>query len=309
MLWLYITLGVLGGLILIFFFLLCFINYTNFYSPHKGQNDDRKLTAATLKFASKERVMNLIDRINEVPYEDVYITSFDKIKLHARLYKNESKTVCIMMHGYRGTATRDFSGGARLMIDSGYNVILADERAHGLSKGHQITFGVREKKDVKSWIDFAYKTFGNDIKIVLIGISMGGASVLLASNHLKEGDLVIADCPYLKPKEIIEQTIKVFLKANPKILYPFANLTSIIFGHSSFSKDDASISVKESKAKFLIIHGDIDTVVPYTFSKRLYDVYPDKVQYELFKGAEHGISYIIDEDRYKRVVKEFIEQK
>ena len=63
------------------------------------------------------------------------------------------------MHGYKGTANRDFSGGAKLMIDSGYNVILADQRGHMLSEGHQITFGIKEKRDTKSWIDFAYKTF------------------------------------------------------------------------------------------------------------------------------------------------------
>lgn len=305
MLALWIILGILGGLFLIFFIVLFLINYSNFYSPIKGQNNDHNLTAATLRFTTTERVYSLIDGLLAVSYEDVWTTSFDKKKLHARLYKNDSKVVCIMMHGYRGTAIRDFSGGGKLMIDSGYNVILIDERGHGQSEGHQITFGIKEKRDAKSWIDFAYKTFGNDIKIVLIGISMGAASALLASDNLKEGDLVIADCPYVTTKSIICNVLKM-RKLNPKLVFPIVNLGSLIFGHANLAKEDAYSHVKNSKAKFLIIHGDIDSLVPYTFSKALADSFPDKVRYELFKGAEHGISYIIDEDRYKKIVTDFI---
>lgn len=308
MLALYIVIGVIGGLLLLLFLTLLYVNQTNFYSPVKGQNNDHSLTSNTLRFASKERVFSLIDGLAAVSYEDVWTMSYDKKKLHAKLYRNtKSKTVCIMMHGYKGTANRDFSGGAKLMIDSGYNVILADQRGHMLSEGHQITFGIKEKRDTKSWIDFAYKTFGNDIRIVLIGISMGGASVLFASDELKKGDLVIADCPYSTTKEIICNTLKIH-GMNPKIFFPIGNFASLIFSHVSLAKEDALPHVKASKAKFLIIHGEADTLVPYTFSKRLYDACPDKVRYELFPKAEHGISYIIDEDRYKRIVKEFIEE-
>ena len=309
MLGLIISLSVIGGLILLTLGILYFVYYHTFYTPHKGQNNDFFLTAATDKFCDRKVVIEMITRLREYPYEDAWIKAFDKVKLHARIYRHDSDTVCIMMHGYRGTCCRDFSGGAWDMIQKGFNVILIDERGHGESKGHSITFGVKEKRDAKSWLEYAKKEFGEDKRIVLVGISMGGATVLMASDLLKEGDKVIADCPYSTPKEIICETLQSTLKMNPKIFYPIANLSSIIFGHANLSKDDAEIHVRNSKAKILIIHGDSDTIVPHKYSLRIKEMNPDKVRYELFPGTEHGISYLADLERYRKVVNEFLDEK
>ncbi|MBO5577924.1 MAG: alpha/beta hydrolase [Bacilli bacterium] len=309
MMWLYITLGVIGGIIVILFFGLLVVYHGTFYTPLKGQNNDFVFTKVTEKYCDMETVHMMVKRMVEYPHEDAYIASCDHLKLHARIYKNNSDTVVIMFHGYRGTPCRDFSGGAYDMIQLGYNVILVDERGHKESKGHSITFGVKEKRDAKSWIEYAKKTFGEDKRIVLVGISMGGATVLLASDLLKEGDKVIADCPYTTPKEVISSTLQNNLKMNPKIFYPIANLVSIIFGHANLNKDDAEEHVKNSKAKIMIIHGEEDTLVPYKFSKRIADLHKDKVRYELFPKAEHGISYMVDNARYKRIIGEFLNDK
>lgn len=308
MLWLWILLGVLGGLIILFLASLFFVYHGLFYTPLKGQNNDLVFTGATEKYCDINICKMMVQRLLDIPFEDAYITSFDRVKLHARVYKQDSDTVVIMCHGYRGTPCRDFSGGAYDMIQAGYNVVLISERGHYMSKGHSITFGVREKKDVGCWIQYVKKTFGEDKRIVLVGISMGGATVLLASDLLSEKDRVIADCPYSTPKEVISNTLKMTLKMNPKIFYPIANLSSIIYAHTNLSKDDANEHVKRSKAKILIIHGEDDTLVPYQFSKRVADDNKDKVRYELFPGAEHGISYLIDKDRYQRSITEFLNE-
>ena len=309
MLWLWILLGVIGFIIILFFLALYAVFRGTFYTPIKGQNEDMVFTPATEKYADMDVVKGMVANCLAMPYEDTYVTSFDNKKLKARVYRNQkSDTVCIMCHGYRGTPCRDFSGGAVDMVNSGYNVILISERGHYGSEGHSITFGVREKEDCKSWINYARKEFGEDKRIVLIGISMGGATVLMASDYLKEGDRVIADCPYTTPKEIISNSIKSLLHMNPKIMWPVANLTSIIFGHTNLAKEDACEHVKNSKAKIMIIHGEDDTLVPYQFSKRAQDLCPDKVRYELFPKAEHGISYIVDKERYQRVVNEFLKK-
>lgn len=307
---LYISLVILGGLLLLFFVGLFILFIHTYYSPRKGQNNDFRLTDRTKKYCDLNLVNFMIERTRNIPHEDVFIKSYDHHKLHARFYRNDnSNVVVIMMHGYRGTACRDFSGGAYDMISHHFNVLLCDQRAHSESKGHIITFGVREKRDVTSWINYAKKTFGEDKQIILVGISMGGASVLLASDLLKEGDKVIADCPYSTPREIIRETINRSFKRCHGFLYFLTNLSSIIFTGVNYNKDDANEHVKKSKAKFLIIHGDNDSLVPYQFSKRIYDDNQDKVCYELFEGAEHGLCYLKDKDRYQRVINTFLEQR
>ena len=309
MLWLWILLGVIGFIVILFFVTLFFIYHGSFYTPIKGQNEDMVFTGVTEQYGNIKEIKTMVQACLDMPFEPTSITSFDHKKLVARVYRNpKSDTVCIMCHGYRGTPCRDFSGGGVDMVNNGFNVILISERGHYGSEGHSITFGVREKEDVKSWIDYARKEFGEDKRIVLVGISMGAASVLMASDYLKEGDKVIADCPFTTPREVICSTIKNFLHMNPTLLWPVANLSSIIYGHTNLAKEDANVHVKKSKAKILIIHGEEDKLIPYQFSKRIANENPDKVRYELFPKAEHGISYIIDKERYQRVVNEFLNE-
>ena len=93
-----------------------------------------------------------------------------------------------------------------------------------------------------------------------------------------------------------------------KLFYPLVNLSSILFSHASLNKDDAMKSLKNTKHKYLIIHGDKDTIVPYQYTEKLADAYKDKVQYELFPNTEHGISFVTDKPRYKKMVTDFINQ-
>ena len=118
-----------------------------------------------------------------VPYEDVFITSFDGLRLHAKFYAapDPKAPVQIMFHGYKSAAERDFCGGLREGIDGGFNVLLVDQRAHGESEGKYLTFGVNERFDCLSWANYAAERFGRDVKIYLYGISMGAATVLMAS--------------------------------------------------------------------------------------------------------------------------------
>ncbi len=296
--------SIFGGLLILFFFILLGLYLYTFYSPKKGQSDDFNL-GAPLYEGHRDEVIPLIEGIRKEPYEDVYIKSFDKLKLHARLYDQKSDTVAILCHGYRGTPYRDFSGGAMEALNFGYNVILIEERAHCDSKGHSITFGVREQKDVLSWVKYARDRFGQDIKLVLIGISMGGATVLMAMDKVEGNVKVIADCPFTSPANMIKTVIRR-LKLPVWLFYPLVNLSLLIFAHTSLNKGSAEESVSKTNHPILIIHGDKDTIVPYTMSEELYKKHPDKIQYELFPGADHGMSYIIDKPRYQRILKEFL---
>ena len=308
MLALYICLGVFGGLLFIFFIALIFLHHSTFYSPLNGQNDNFLLTESTKALGITDIVFALINSLLEVPYEDAYINSYDKLKLHARVYENKkSNKLVIMFHGYRGTAIRDFSGGARLMIDQGYNVILVDERAHGESEGHNITFGNREKRDVINWIEYGKQRFGEDKELILVGISMGAATILFASKFIPGTAKLICDCPYTTEKEIMKQSIKN-MKLPVWLFYPIVNLSSILFSHASLNKDDAHKNVKECNHKILIIHGDSDTIVPYQFSQQLYLENKDKILYELFPNTEHGVAFVTDTPRYKKIVTDFINQ-
>lgn len=303
-----IIIGIIFLLLVGLFIGLSIIYWWVFYTPHKGQDND--FFFGDLDYQGHlEEAKELISRLSSMESEPVSIKSYDKLKLTGHLYKanNNLNKVAIMCHGYRGTPRRDFSGGAIEMMELGYTVLLIDERGHGGSDGHTITFGIKEQLDAIRWIEYVKSMYGDSVSIVLVGISMGASTVLFASNKIDSDIKIIADCPYNSPKDIINNTIKK-LGMSPKIYFPFVNLTSLIFAHTGLLKEDAIKSVKESNNKILIIHGLSDTVVPYQLSEKIYLENKDKVRYETFPNAEHGISYLLDRERYRKIIREFLEE-
>ena len=95
--------------------------------------------------------------------------------------------------------------------------------------------------------------------------------------------------------------ITLYLRIN----VPFFPL--IVFGHVNLNKVSAYDSIKNTTNKVLVIHGDSDVVVPHFISEDLFRAYPNKIQYELFKGANHGMSYLVDKPRYQKIIKDFLD--
>ena len=296
------------GLLLLTFFVASFIAFRLAYY----NKNDKDITYDVLTGVGydqfHEQMIELIKGSDVLPFKEVSIQSFDKLTLKARLYVIDKKApVHIQFHGYRGQAVRDFSGGVRLPMENGHNVLLVDQRAHGKSGGHVISFGVKERRDVLSWIDFVKSRFGDDVKIVLEGISMGAATVLMASNFdMPNVKAIFADCPYSSPKEII---LKVSRSMGlPDFLaIPLLSFGALFYGHFNWNSASAVESVKETKIPILIIHGRADRYVPIEMSRRIKDANPN-IRLEEFDDAAHGMSYMVDMERYKHTVKAFMNE-
>ena len=305
--WILVILITLSSLLLLLIVALVAIYFFIYYSPFKKQLSDFNLLDSKNFRNYEQRIKDMIVYLMNIPYEDVYIHSFDKTKLHARLYENKkTNKVAILCHGYRGASYRDFSGGGREFIEMGYNVLLIDERAHGKSQSHNITFGIKETKDVLEWINYAKERFGQDIDLVLVGISMGGATVLNLADKVDENVKIIADCPYASIKEMFKKDIKM-LHLPVFILYPLLWLSALLFVHININKFDNYQALANRKSPILIVHGSADTVVPFYMSQKLYETYPNIIKYELFEGAEHGVSFLSDPNRYRQIVKNYLE--
>lgn len=280
-----------------------------FYSPVGKQNDDRALPLPSKSEEADRRALELIDALNARPYERVSITSFDGLRLNGRYYHvREGAPLFIMCHGYRGTPSRDFSGGADICFASGRNVLLIEERAHCGSEGHTISFGINERRDCADWCRWAAERFG--VPIILVGISMGAATVLMASAlDLPENVRgIIADCPYTSPQAIIRK-VGAAQGIPVSLALPLAKLGARIFG--GFSLDtpaDAAEAVRHARIPILLLHGDADDFVPCDMSREIAAANPALIEFHTFPGAWHGASYLADTGRYTRLVNGFCER-
>ena len=278
-----------------------------FYSPKEGRGRIPD-TSGRLYDPYRARMKEVWDQLNARPFEPVSITSHDGLKLTGRYYHvKDGAPLDIGFHGYRSHPLTDFSGGSELIFKMEHNLLLVDQRAHGGSEGSTITFGITERHDVASWVDYALERFGPDTKILLYGVSMGGATVLMASELPLPPAVkcIVADCPYNAPVDIILEVGKK-LHYPPVLIRPFLIIGAKIYGGFDLLETDAVKAVKHTKVPILIIHGEADGFVPCEMSKRVADSNPRLVRRITFPGADHGISYLVDTPRYAQAVREFV---
>ena len=254
----------------------------------------------------RERSRELVDGMLKRKFEKVAITSRDGLKLTGRYYHvKDGAPLHIQFHGYRSCSDRDFSGGAAMAPKLGYNALAVDQRAHRESEGRTITFGVKERFDAVDWAYWAAERF--DCPIILSGISMGAATVLMASNQKLPENVVgiIADCPYSSPKAIIEKVARQ--RGLPGgISWALGKLGALIYGGVWMKSGvDAISSVRSTKLDILLIHGEADSFVPVEMSREIKAAAPDRIDLQIFPGADHGISYLTDEKRYEDLIADF----
>lgn len=281
-----------------------------FWSPYKSQSDIHYIPADEQYQPKREQMLRYIDDFHARPYEKVEITSHDGLKLAGRYYHvSDNGLLAICIHGYRGTAIRDFCGGSRLFGARGQNILLIDQRAHSESGGHTITFGVKERLDCLDWINYAIKRFGSDVKIILYGTSMGAATVVMASGlDLPENVVgIVADSPYTSPKEII---LKVMGrdKLSTKFLYPLVALGALVFGRFSLTACNGADAVKNTKVPILLIHGEDDRFVPKEMSLEIANANTKMTERVTFPDAGHLLSYIGDMERYEETIRQFCDK-
>jgi len=214
-----------------------------------------------------------------------------------------------MCHGYRGSAERDLSGGIQRCFALGRNVLLVDQRTSCGSEGKIISFGINEHRDCLAWIDFAVKTFGPDVKLVLTGISMGASTVLMAAGKPLPENVVgiLAGCGFSSPKKIIQKCAKDQYYP-PKLIYPFIKLAAKIFGHFDLEEFSPLEALKTCKLPVIFFHGEADDYVPCDMSREMYEVCTSPKKLVTIQGAGHGLVYLVDNQKYFESVVEFFSE-
>ncbi len=294
----------LGFIVLILVFLY-YIFDAAFYNPPRKRNKKLKMDREQYN-ALGDKVKEPVRFVKQAEYEKVAIVSYDGYVLTGKYFHNkDGAPLDIIFHGYRSNSFNDCGGGFKLAWDLGHNVLLPDQRSHGESQCNIITFGVNERHDCVSWCEYAKNRF-NNVKIVISGVSMGAATVLMASdldlpNNVKG---IIADCGFSRPIDIILEVGRT-MHISPKIASPFVSFAAKLLGGFDINQTSAVQAVKNAKVPILIVHGDEDRLVPVKMAYKIYEACNNKKQLLIVKGAGHGLSYIIEEELYKTTINNF----
>ena len=307
---LWIVLGTLAGLIIIFFATLLVCFFMTFYSKKRTQKflEEYKMPPGKIYLKYENDLIPAMKTVRAMPCEKVEIQSFDNLTLRGRYFETKKGApIELMMHGYRGNSETDLSVGVLRAMDLGHNILLVDNRASGYSDGHIITFGAKESRDCLSWVNFLIDKFGKDIKILLTGISMGAATVMIAAGNENIPSNVIgvvADCGYTSGEEIIKKVIKQ-MHLPVKIFYPLIYLSAKILGGFDLKDANCIAAMKKCKLPIIFFHTEKDNFVPAQMSRQNYDACVSTHKYiHISPEGEHGMCYILDKDGYVKAIKQ-----
>lgn len=245
------------------------------------------------------------------PYKTVTINSYDELRLTGYYLgsPHENANTVIIAHGYSGMGLNMTNLAQFYYEELGFNVLLPDARGHGKSEGDYIGFGWHDRLDYLKWISFARELSGNEsAKLVLHGVSMGGATVMMTSgeNLPPYVAAIIEDCGYTSVEEQLSFQLKRTFNLGP---WPFISSTSkLTKKRAGYSFDEASAleQVKINTTPMLFIHGDADGFVPYEMVQRLYDACQAEKKLYIVPEAGHGMSFNTAPELYKKQVSEFL---
>lgn len=288
--------------------IVSYICYRLAFKRRKSSPDPYDRVTACPDYFDPEKLRSMLDTLIKGDSAPLHITSADGLRLSARYYhQKDGAPIQIMCHGYTSTPFADMFGGGTEALKRGHNLLLIYQRAHGESEGRAITFGAKEKYDLIRWIELCCEMSGGKSDIILVGLSMGAATVLAASELDLPDNVrcIIADCPYSSAELIIKKEIRRLGLPTP-VFYPLMRLGARLYG--GFSIRDASplSAVRKAKRPILLIHGEDDSFVPCDMSRQIYDACTGEKQLLTVPGAKHGTSYIRDTDTYMSTVDEFI---
>ncbi len=259
-----------------------------------------------------EPIMEGIRWIHEQEAEEIWQTSYDGLHLHARLLKHpEAEGTVIMFHGYRTNADVDFSAAAHIYYGCKNNLLLIDQRACGKSEGDYIGFGVLERHDAKLWADYVADRFGLQHRIILSGLSMGASTVLMALSLPLPKSVcgIVADSAFSSPRDIILNVIKSSFHINGKLL--IAGIDFWARKKAGYALDEMSTitAVTGNTIPILFAHGTKDSRVPLDMTLQAADRTAGETILLITEGGEHGLSYLLDHERYVPALKDLCSRK
>ncbi|HEV2199355.1 MAG TPA: alpha/beta fold hydrolase [Bryobacteraceae bacterium] len=200
-------------------------------------------------------------------WRDVSVIARDGISLAAWFVKPSAKThnCVVVLHGV-GDSRVGSAGYASIFLSSGYNVLLPDSRGHGASGGDIVTYGIREKFDVTSWIAWLRKQGCQ--RIFGLGESLGGAVLIQAAAVTHDLSAIVAESSYSDLKSVAGYRVGRMI-AVPRVSEPVAALmvgTAMQYARVRYGVNLEEVSpisaIGQIRTPILLVHGLADTETP-----------------------------------------------
>ena len=256
-----------------------------------------------------KKVHESLAEIQKLPHKTLEITSSDGLTLRGIYYpaENESDKTVICIHGFGSHAEREWAFPGLFYHSLGFNVLIPYQRAHGISEGKKITFGMLEGSDMIKWIGKVQEITA-DTQILIHGLSMGGGIALELSDTKELPCIkgIISDAPtpsveaffYNVSREIFGKGGEAVAKCAIDDLNKYTGLEAKNFNFVE--------TVKDSVHPLLLSAGSMENLA-YLLDK-IKQNNPRDTEIIILDGCNHGNGMYKQTEVYQAKIKEFIDK-
>lgn len=242
-----------------------------------------------------------------LPFETIYLTNRSGDRLEGWYVPGKDDgPIVLMYHGY-AVSKSTLLTAARAVNQLRYATLLVDFYGSGGSSGSGTTIGVKESEDVAASVEFA-KSRWPQRRIVLYGISMGGAALLraMAVGGVK-ADGVIIEAVF----DSLLNTAKNRFRSMGLPPSPFTELLlfwgSVQQEFNYFSHNPAQYAGKV-ECPLLILHGEQDQRATLAEARRIAAALGQRGRMVGFPGVPHMAIVDARRGEWMEAVGEFLQQ-
>lgn len=223
-----------------------------------------------------------------IKFEEVSIPTKNNKNLYGWWIKadKEAPTI-ILMHGW-GRNIGKLMPYIKNLHGKGFNLLAFDSRNHGSSDTDDFSSMVKFAEDISASIDFIEnKPTAQKESAFIIGLSIGGAaSIYAASSDTRIKKIITIGAPS-NPADVMALHMRKKHIPQPIIWLAFEFLQYKI--GKRFTEISAAKNISETTAKVLLIHGNIDKVVPFSQGELLLNAAnPEQAELWEIKGKGHS---------------------
>ena len=216
----------------------------------------------------------------------------------------ERRGVVVVIHGYADRKSSVLPE-AKAFYNEGWQPVLVDLRGSGGSSGDTTSIGFHEGRDELAAVRFVRNKLPND-KLILWGVSMGGAAALRAVGELGAPvDALIVEAPFATLRSAVYNRFT-------SLGVPALGLVDLLVFWGGEQQDFNGFRhnpvdyAKDVHVPTLLLLGDKDDRVLMPEGRAIFDALAGEKQFETFDGLRHESLVRGNRDRWVEVVRAFL---
>ena len=239
-----------------------------------------------------------------LPCEEVELRASDGVRLNAWLARGTGQAAIVVLHGFGGNRHGSLSFASFLYPE--FTLLLLDHRGHGESDGRHTSIGFHERLDAIGAAAYL-RSLGYG-PIGVFGMSMGGATAILAAAESPLIDAVVADSSFATLRAAVREAARRRGYPRPvtgALAYLSCRTAAWRLRHRLGAGDPLACVAAIAPRPILLIHGEADDLIRVDHAHALHAAAGDPKELWLLPNIEHAGAMEADCETYKQRVASF----